>query len=143
MSAVASSDSSGRVDFSRLWWAGPLAIVAAVVVNIIIQQIAAAVLQPDPQFMPLTIGVVSTFTVIGVLGAVLVYALIGRFSQRPIMLFRRVALIALVVSLIPDILMAFTGFIPGTTVPNVIVLMIMHVAAWAVAVGVLTRFARA
>ena len=144
MSATMSSQApSDQVAYSRLLWAGPLAIVAAVVVNIIIQQIAVAVLQPDPQFMPLTLGAVSTFTVMGMLGAVIVYAVLGRVSRRPVALFRRVALIALVVSLIPDILMAITRFIPGTTTPNVIVLMIMHVATWAVAVGILTRFARA
>jgi hypothetical protein len=39
--------------------------------------------------------------------------------------------------------MLITGFNPGTTLANVVVLMLMHIVAWAVSVGVLTRFTRA
>jgi hypothetical protein len=82
------------------------------------------------------------FTIVGVLGAVIVYAVIGRFSRQPVRLFRRVALVTLVVSFIPDILMLITGFNPGTTAANVAVLILMHVVAWAITVGMLTRLAR-
>ena len=92
--------------------------------------------------MPLTLVVPIVFTLIGVLGAVIVYAVIGRFSRQPVRLFRRVALVTLVVWLIPDILMLITGFNPGTTAANVAVLILMHVVAWAIAVGMLTRLAR-
>jgi len=131
-----------RVAFNRLLWVGPLTILAAVVANVIIQQIAVAVLRPDPAFIPLTLVVPIVFTLIGVLGAVIVYAMIGRVSRQPIRLFRRVALVTLVVSFIPDILMLITGFNPGTTAANVVVLILMHVVAWAIAVGMLTRLAR-
>ena len=131
-----------RVTVNRLLWVGPLTIVAAVVANVIIQQLAVAVLRPDPAFMPLTPIVPVVFTVFGVLGAVIVYAVIGRFSQRPVQLFRRVAAVTLIASFIPDILMLITGFNPGTTAGNVAVLILMHVVAWAIAVGLLTRLAR-
>jgi Family of unknown function (DUF6069) len=140
-SVTSSAQPTGRVAFSRLPWVGPLTILAAIVANVIIQQIAVAVLRPDPAFMPLTFAVPIVFTLIGVLGAVIVYAVIGRFARQPIQLFRRVALVTLVVSLIPDILMLITGFNPGTTLANVVVLMLMHVVAWAIAVGMLTRLA--
>ncbi len=142
---MASSTSSAhpieRIAFSRLLWVGPLTILAATVANVIIQQIAVAVLNPDPAFLPLTQMPPIIFTVVGVLGAVVVYAVIGRFSRQPVRLFRRVALVALVVSFIPDILMLVTGFNPGTTAANVAVLILMHVVAWGIAVGMLTRLA--
>jgi hypothetical protein len=143
ISTVSSSSPSERVAFSRLLWVGPLTIVAAVVANALLRQIAVAVLQPDPRFPPLSPAMPIVFTVIGVLGAVVVYALVGRFARNPIQLFRRIALVALVVSLVPDILMLATGFNPGTTVANVAVLMVMHVVAWAISIRMLTTLARA
>lgn len=130
-----------RVTLSRLLWVGPLTIITAIVANIVLRQIAVAVLNPDPQFMPLQFAPPIAFTFVGVLGAVIVYALIGRFSRRPIQLFRRVALWTMLISLIPDLLMLATGFNPGTTLGNVVVLMLMHVVAWAISVGLLTRLA--
>jgi hypothetical protein len=141
-SITSSAQPTARVAFNRLLWVGPLAIIAAIVANIIIQQIAVAVLQPDPAFIPLTFAAPIVFTFIGVLGAVIVYAVIGRFARQPVHLFRRVALVTLVVSFIPDILMLITGFNPGTTAANVAVLLLMHVVAWAIAVGILTRLAQ-
>jgi hypothetical protein len=35
---------------------------------------------------------------------------------------------------VPDLLMLATGFNPGTTLANVLVLMLMHVVAWAISV---------
>jgi len=143
MASVASSaQPTERVTFSRLLWVAPLTILAAIIANVIIQQIAVAALRPDPAFMPLTFVVPIVFTLIGVFGAVIVYAVIGRFSRQPIQLFWRVALVTLVISFIPDILMLITGFNPGTTAANVAVLILMHVVAWAIAVGMLTRLAR-
>ncbi len=143
VSRTSSAHPIERIAVNRLLWVGPLTILAATVANIIIQQLAVAVLNPDPAFLPLTVVPPIIFTVVGVVGAVIVYAMIGRFSQQPVRLFRRVALVALVVSFIPDILMLVTGFNPGTTAANVAVLILMHIVAWAITVGMLTRLARA
>jgi hypothetical protein len=128
-----------RVSLSRLLWVGPLTIVVATIASFIIQQLAVAVLRPDPAFMPLTLMPPIIFTIVGVLGAVIVFALVARFARNPIPLFRRIALITLAVTFIPDILMLITGFNPGTNLANVLVLMLMHVVAWAITVGMLTR----
>jgi hypothetical protein len=141
-SIISSVQPTERVAFNRLLWVSPLTILAAVVANVIIQQIAVAVLRPDPLFMPLTLIIPIVFTFVGGLGAVIVYALIGRFARKPIQLFRRVAAVVLVVSFIPDILMLITRFNPGTTAANVAMLMLMHVVTWAITVGMLTRLAR-
>lgn len=82
------------------------------------------------------------FTIIGGLGAVIVFALLGRFARRPITLFQRIAIGVLVVSLIPDLLL-LNGGMPGASVGAVAALMLMHVVAWAIIVRVLTTMARA
>jgi hypothetical protein len=140
--ATITAQPTARPALSRLFWVGPLAIVAATLANVVLQQIAVALLNPDPAFLPLTLMPPIVFSVVGVLGAVIVYALVGRFAQTPEPLFRRIALITLVVSFIPDILMLVTGFNPGTTLANVVVLILMHVVTWAIAVELLTRLTR-
>jgi len=134
---------SERVLYGKLWWAGPLAIAAATVTTLIGAAIFQALLRPNPGFLPLTLGPVAFFTVIFTLIGVGVYAAVGRFSRRPVSLYRRIALIALVVSCIPDLGLPFAPpeVFPGANWPNTIALLVLHVAAWAVFVPVLTRFA--
>ena len=43
------------------------------------------------------------FTVLGVGAATLVFALLARFTRRPITIFRWVALVALLLSLVPNV----------------------------------------
>jgi hypothetical protein len=143
MTTAISSGQSNHVAFNRLLWVGPLTILAAMIANTIVWQIAVAILQPDPQFMPLMFPVPFVFTFFGVLAAVIAFAVIGRISKNPIALFRRVALIALVVSFVPDLMMLLTGSFPGTTLANVLALMLMHVVAYALSVYMLTRWASA
>jgi hypothetical protein len=127
-----------RVKISRLLWVGPVAIVAAVILNQVIRLVAVS-LGIGADFMPLSFGPPLFFTVIGVLGATIVFAIIARFSQRPIALFRTIALVVLVISLIPDILLYTSQGMPGATLPAVVTLMLMHVAAWAVCVQLFSR----
>jgi hypothetical protein len=128
-----------RVKISRLLWVGPLAIVAAVIVNQIIRLIAVSLLGIGPEFMPLSFGPPLFFSVIGVLGATIAFAIIARFAQRPIALFRTVALVVLLISFIPDVLVYTSQAMPGATLPAVATLMIMHVAAWAICVQLFSR----
>ena len=135
--AASNARGSERVSFRRLLWVGPFAIVAAVVVNVVIRSVSVASFGLA-DFPPLALGPTILFTVFGVLGAVVVFALVARFARRPIRLFRRIALVALLVTLVPDVLLLVVPTIPGTTLPGVLTLMTEHVAAWAVSVGVLT-----
>jgi hypothetical protein len=136
-------ETTKRVVAGRLWWAGPLVIAAAIVANTLIRLAAVAVLQPDPAFMPLTPMNPIGLTFVGVLAAVIVFAVVARFARRPVTTFKRIALVALIVSLVPDVLMLATGFLPGTTLANVLALMLMHVVAWAISVYGLTALTRA
>lgn len=132
----------GKVSWGRLARAGMVAVALAVAANVLIRTVAVSVFGIGEGFPPLGVGPTVVFTVAGVVGAVVVFGAMLRFARRPVRLFRRVALAVLLVSLVPDLLLLlFSGSIPGTTTAAVLTLMVEHVAAWAVAVGVLTRSA--
>jgi hypothetical protein len=133
---------SERVGYGRLPIAALAAIAGAVLGNLLLRVIAVGLLHPDPAFLPLQWSPPIFFSVVGVLGATAVYALIGRLWRRPVTLFKRVALVVLALSMIPNLLLIIDGSsIPGSTLPNVIVLMLMHVVAWLASVQALTRLA--
>ncbi len=144
MEATQSSRDQGeRVDFGRLLWVGPLAIAAAVVANVLVRTVAVVLFDVSPGFPALALGPTVVFTVVGVLGAVLVFALVARFARRPVRLFRRIALVVLLVSFVPNVLLLLSDSVAGATVPAVGTLMFEHVVAWAVSVGILTTLALA
>ena len=131
---------SERVSLKRLLWAGPLAIVLALIANGIVRAIALAVLDIPADFMPLQSPAFIFLTVVLLLGAIVTFAVIGRLSRRPVRTFQIVAAIVLVLSFLPDIGLLVSGA-PGATLPGVLTLMLMHVIAAGVVVGVLGRFA--
>lgn len=129
----------GGFPFGRWLGLGALAVAVAVVVNVVIRTVAVAVFGIGDGFLALGLGPTVMFTVIGVAGAVVVFGLFLRFSRRPVRLFRRVALAVLLISLVPNVMLLFSSYIPGTTPAGVFTLMLEHVASWAVAVTVLPR----
>ncbi len=145
-----------KPSLKRLLWAGPATMVVAVVVNQIIRAIASALLQPHPNFLPLSLGPVAFLTIAGTLGAVIVFALFVQFGKQPIRTFQIVSVLALLASFIPDVLLLIgprpaSGVTPpaggpppmeGVTLPNVLAAMTLHVAAWAVCVILLPRLTR-
>jgi hypothetical protein len=140
MAVVSGGMGKSGVSLGRLARVGALAVGLAVVVNVVIRTVAVSLLGIGEGFLPLGVGPTVFFTAAGMVGAVAVFGMMLRFARRPVRLFRRVALVVLVVSLVPDVLMLFSGSMPGTTVAGVITLMVEHVASWAVAVGVLAGF---
>lgn len=131
----------GKVSWGRLARVGAVAVVVAVVVNVLIRTVAVSVFGIGDGFLPLAVGPTVVFTVVGMVGAVVVFGAMLRFARRPARLFRRVALVVLVLSLVPDLMLLYAGSMPGTTFAGVLTLMVEHVASWAVAVGVLTTLA--
>jgi hypothetical protein len=131
-----------RVSLARLLWVGPLTVVAAVVANVVFVGVANPLFGVAPDFPALTKEAVAAFTTVGVLLAVVVFAVVARFARRPISLYRWIAIIALVLSFIPDLAL---GVLPGP-VPvgarEVALLMTTHVIAAAITIGLLTSFTR-
>lgn len=113
----------------RLFIIGMLTIATTLEVNLIVRALAFAVWPLSPVFLPLQIGAISAFTVILVGGGVLVYAVVTRFSKRPAHTYITIALLALLLSLIPPILLAFhpdPGALPGVTPLAASLLIILH-----------------
>jgi putative ABC transport system ATP-binding protein len=102
----------GPIPFKRLALMGVIGVVLAIVVNIILSQLALSLLSLRSPM--LQIQQVALFTVIGTALAVLVYAVVNRFAKRPIWLFRIIAAVALVLSFVPDIGLATGLFNPFT-----------------------------
>src|SRR5919199_1676745 len=89
--------------------------------------ISQSVLLPSPMGMsPLTVGLVVITSVIGVIGAAIVFALIGLFIRRPVRMFRIAATVVLVLSF------AMPATVPGVPVTMRLSLGVMHIVAWAV-----------
>jgi len=127
-----------EVQIRQLWWLGPLTVLASILGVLIVRVIAVAILQPSPQ--PPSLGWVMPviFTLVLVTGAVLVFALVARFAKKPIRTYQIIAFIVLLLSFLPDIGFAQASM-PGANWPNALALMVMHVAAWAITVVMLTR----
>ena len=130
---MALSDINARA----LWWAGPLTVAMAVLLVLATQRVAFALLDLPREFPPLTAQGLVFFTVVGVGLGVLVFVAVAMLSATPIRIYRRIALVALALSMIPDAWLP--GNVPGATWPAAIVLMVTHVAAWAPTVFLLTN----
>ena len=133
MGQVGTNDVNARA----LWWAGPLTVVVAVLLVWATRVLAFALLDLPAEFPPLTYGGLAFFTVMGVGAGVLVFAAVAMLSAKPIPLYRKIALVALALSMLPD--MWLPGNVPGATWPIAIVLMVTHVAAWAPTMFILTN----
>ncbi len=88
-------------------------------------------------FAPLEPLPILTFAIVGTLLAIAGWVLVVRFVKRSAPVLRVLVPALVAASLIPDVILLATGFIPGTTPLGVVALMLMHVvvAASAVAVG--------
>lgn len=115
-----------------------IAIVGAIVANTVIYYLARAFIEVDPAFPPLATPVQpAIFTLVGVGLGCAVYAWMrsrgGDFNHR----FTLIAIVALIVSFLPDIGLLASGA-PGATTGAIAVLLLMHVVAAAIAIKVLT-----
>ena len=130
---------SADIELHRLRLVGPLTVLAAIAAVLVVRVVAVSILGPS-ELPALSWAGVIVFTTVLVTAAVLVFAVVARVAATPIRTYRRVALVALVLSFIPDFLLPGSG-VPGATWPAVSALMVMHVVAWWVTVQMVTRLA--
>jgi hypothetical protein len=128
---------SGRVPAGRLLRVGAVAAALSASANALVLAIAsslfgAVVIPPDET---VTFGEVVGVSVAGAVGAVVIFAVISRFTRRPIRVFLGVAVVGLLLSFRPIALAGATGSSAGT-------LALMHVVAAATNVGLLTALDR-
>lgn len=109
------------------------AVAIAVALNAVVAAIAVAAGAPA-DYPPLTLQPLIMFTVIGVVAGWVGWSLTHRFARNPKAVLRVLVPVVVVLSLVPNVVLLATGFIPGTTVVGVVALMVMHVLVAAVAV---------
>ena len=121
---------------SKVLLAGLVAIVAALVGNAIVAQVALAA-GASEDFQPLTFGAYAFFTVIGVVAGLVAWLLIRRTAKAAATL-RWLVPTVLVVSLVPDVMIGFSDR-AGVSWGAVVALMVMHVVVTVVAVATFSR----
>jgi len=128
----------------RLFIVGVLAMAAAVGADLAVRALALAIWPISPTFLPLQVRSVSVFAAVLVGGGVLVYALVVRFSRQPARTYTMIALIALLLSLVPPVMLFFhpdTRALPGVTPLAASILMVLHIIDALIAIVLLTRLA--
>ena len=129
------------INWSRYTFVALGTIGAALLANILVYYLAGLFVRYDPGFPPLaTVGGTIVFTIVPAVVAVIIYALLLRFTRTPERIFTSLAAVVLVVSWIPDL--TYIPDVPGASPAQTAVLMLLHLVAAAVIVGMLTRLAR-
>ncbi len=126
---------------NSMWLVGLLAISAAVVANLLVRAIIFSMLELPADFPPLQPVSIAAFTLGGTLLAAWVFVFIRKRAKNPVRNFRWIALVALIVSIVPNfLLMANPGLtpFPGGSTLTFGVLTIFHVVAAFVSVSILT-----
>jgi hypothetical protein len=128
------------IEWGRYALVGLATVVAAVLANVIVYFLGSLIVTYDPQFVILAnpSGAI-IFTVVPAIVAVLLYALLLRFTAHPARIFTIIAAVILVVSWIPDL--TYIPTVPGSSAEQTVVLMVMHLVAATVIVWMLTRLA--
>jgi hypothetical protein len=114
-----------------------LAAVFSAIANALVLAIASSLFGPVviPPDEAVTFGQVIAASVAGAVGAAVIFAVIGRFTRRPIRAFWGIAAVGLLLSFLPIALAGAAGSSAGT-------LALMHVVATAINVDLLTRLGR-
>ena len=118
------------------------ALIGSLVVNLVLLlALSPLVIDPAMPLNALSFGPVTMFTVLGVVGATIVYALLRRFTAVPDRIFLWIAIGVLILSFIPDYLVIgkTTGMFAGGSVKTALLLALLHVTTAAITVYGLTR----
>jgi xanthosine utilization system XapX-like protein len=135
------------IDQTKIFRITALAIMTSIVANLLVRALLFALLDLSPEFPPLSTGAVAILTTFGAGLAGLVFSIIARRSPNPVATFRLVALVALVISVLPNLALvadpAAAPFpFPGGTPLAYGVLMIFHLVAAIICVALLTTQTR-
>jgi hypothetical protein len=131
-----------RVALRKLVWVGPLTIMLAVLVNLAIRTLAVAFFDGAESFVYLQAPFVLGSTILFLALALLAFILVGRITRHPVRIFRLVAGVALVASLLNP-LMLLAGVFPATgmTLSIFWTMMVMHAVSAVITASLLTTLA--
>jgi Family of unknown function (DUF6069) len=127
----------GRIPAGRLLRVVVLAAGFSAIANALVLALASSLFGPVviPPDGVVTSGQVMAASVAGAVGAAIIFAIIGRFTRRPVRAFWGIAAVGLLLSFVPIALAGVTGSSAGA-------LALMHVVAAVTNVGLLTTLGR-
>jgi hypothetical protein len=123
----------------RIVLAIAIALILAIPLDLAIEAFTRQAFAVPQEFEPFR-GTVAPYTAGGVILAGAAFAVLQRFVRDAARVYVRIAIVALVLSWIPDVALLFINE-PGATVPAVASLMVMHAVAAAIVVTLLVRIA--
>ena len=129
----------GEIESPRFLWVAVLTIAVSVIAVLAVRAAAVRILHPSPTFAPLAFGPPIIDTIFCVVVAIFVFLMISSYPNG-VRLWRYVATAVLVVSFIPDVLLAVSRSMGGDW-PEACALMIMHIVVWAICVTLLPGLA--
>ena len=116
-------------------------VAAAVLANVAVYYLGALVVGYNSGFIVLANpSGIALFTVVPAIVATLVYGGLLRFTRRPERTFSIIAAIVFVVTTIPDF--TYIPSVPGATNGQTAILVLTHIVAAAVIIGMLTKLSR-
>jgi hypothetical protein len=124
----------------RIALATALAAIVATAVDYVIQEATRSLFAIPVEFAPFQ-GTVIPYTIGGIVLAAIAYVVVQRFARDPRRAYMRLAIVALVLSWIPDVALLLINE-PGATVAGVAALMLMHAVAAVTIVGALLALDR-
>lgn len=133
---------SSRTGATRFVVAGILTVVAAIVANLVARALLFALFELPADFVPFQPARVAFLTAGGVGAAAVAYAIVARRSDRPARTFQRVAVVAFLLSIVPNVALAVNpdaAPFPVAEASGFLVLIIFHVVAGVVSVILLPR----
>lgn len=116
------------------------AVVVAGAANSVIA-LSAVAAGASSEYPPLMVPVYLAFTIVGVLAGYAGWRIIRSRAAHPARVLRVLVPVALVLSWVPDVILAIVQFIPGTNLTGAIALALMHAVVVGVAVPVYARIA--
>ena len=134
------------VPISKLWRVGLTAVVGASLANLVFFWVTKILFAmnyiipmggPSGPLEPMPAGVIIIFNVVPAIGATILLALLGKYVARPIRLFWIISGVVFLLSFILPLTLP-----SGVATSTKIGLSLMHIIAWPVIVGVLTKLGR-
>jgi hypothetical protein len=131
----------GRPDLGRLVGIGLLGVLLAVVANVVLARVAAALLQPPPGFLPLRGSSVVFLTVAATAAGVALFLVLVITTARPGHWFRVAAYGTALLTCLSPISLALSDppRVPGATWPLVLGVLPLHLAPAAILAELLAR----
>lgn len=132
------------LNWGRVVGVGLLTVGMAVAANLLVRVLLFALLDLPDDFRSLQPGSIALFTTAGVTLGVVAFAIVARMSRRPVRTYSLVAVIAFIVSIVPNLVLAANPTaapFPGGTTTAFLTLIVFHVVAAVIAIFSLTRLA--